>query len=961
MNLRIACSCCTLTLLALLPLATGAAETTARERQEAEFRRRIEPLLVGRCLECHGKDRKGGLDLRSGGSALQGGESGAVIIPGKPDESLLVEYVESELMPPAHPLAKSEVAALRGWIAAGAFFPDRELSLFSITTKHRAGYDWWSLAPIRTPAVPPVAAEQVDRARTRIDRFVLARLAERGLSLSPPASRAAYIKRVSYDLIGLPPTPEEVEAFVHDSRPDAYERLVDRLLSSPRYGERWGRHWLDVVRFAESNGFERDRIRTDFWPYRDYVIESFNRDKPFDRFVREQLAGDALDPDDPECIIATGFLVAGPKNDVPTVSELERLQTRQDELDEYVRVVGTTFLGLTVGCARCHEHKFDPVSTEDYYGLTAVFSGLDRGSRVVAPPEERERHERRVQAIRTQIAAEKAKVDKLLQAAESRLLAERAEQGEQDLPAVDHRRNEDRFEPVQARFVRFTITATTGNSQPCVDELEVYAAGEENLALAARGAKATASSLLPGYKIHQVHHLNDGRYGNARSWIGNERGAGWAQIELAGAANVQRVVWGRDRAGEYEDRLATGYRIEASQDGESWTQVSSSERRPPHIDTASGKKKLDRKQVLARLTSAEQQEKQQLDAAVKRLEGELKIIPPLPTSYAAKDGPPRPAFVLERGNVRSRGHRVPPTALHAVRELPYELIGEGEPDSGPRRRLELAEWIVDPRNPLTARVMVNRIWQYHFGQGIVRTPNDFGFSGDAPSHPELLDWLAADFVAYGWRIKRLHRLIVLSEVYRQASRHDDRAAAVDGSNRLLWRMPRRRLDAESLRDAILAVAGNLDLRMGGPSFRLFRYRDGNVPDYILLDDPGPEAWRRAVYRFNIRTFQAPLMRVFDCPEASIQTPRRSSSTTALQALSLMNNRFMFEQAEHFASRVKRKAGSDRAAQVACAYRLALGREPSDEELRLGTAFVTEHGLFSLCRVLWNTNEFLYVF
>jgi len=928
----------------------------ADEKSAAFFRKQVEPILVRRCLECHGDDPKGGLDLRRKATLLKGGESGAAVVSGKPAASLLFEYVSTKEMPPKDPLPAAEIAILRQWIASGAYFPAQPLDPFSLTTKHRAGRDWWSLQPIRK-TLPP-AVRNPSRIRTPIDRFVLSRLEQRGLTLSQPADRKILIRRVSFDLTGLLPTHEQVQEFVSDARPDAYERLIDRLLASPHHGERWARHWLDVVRFAESNGFERDRIRTNFWPYRDYVIRSFNADKPYDVFVREQLAGDALQPNSPEHLIATGFLVAGPKNDVATVSELERLQTRQDELDEYVTATSTTFLGLTAGCARCHDHKFDPIDMRDYYGLTAVFSGLDRADRVVASPQQQARYAAAIAPARKRIDGTKRQVTQIFDQVRKRLRTARPRKTpEKARPAVDIRKNEDAFKSTRARFVRFTITATTGNSQPCLDELEIYGTdAKHNLALAKNGAKATASSLLPGYAIHQIHHLNDGQHGNAHSWISNQAGKGWVRIELPATVPVQRVVWGRDREGRYLDRLAVGYHIEVSLDGRTWKRVSDSTGRASQDE----KRKLTDAEVMAAFDKAEKKHHAQLKTDQTRFEKQLQAVRPLPVAYSVRDSAPLPAYVLRRGNVRARGEQIQPKALHAIKNLnPSLVVDQG--DSGPKRRLRLADWIVDRRNPLTSRVFVNRLWHYHFGQGLVNTPNDFGFNGDRPSHPQLLNWLANDFMDHGWKIKRLHRMIVLSAVYRQQSAAIPQAITKDASNRLLWRMSPRRLDAESLRDAILQVSGTLSTKMEGPGFRLFEYRDGNVPDYVLLDNAGSETWRRAVYRFNIRTFQSPLMNAFDCPDASVQTPNRSRSTTALQALSLMNNRFPFDQSKQFAARVTSLVGDDPVKQAITAYRLALLRDPTESQRTAAAKFIRAHGLFSLCRVLLNTNEFLYVF
>lgn len=958
-------------LMCLLAAAVVVAPAQATEGpDETFFRERVEPLLVRRCLDCHATAKRGGLDLRSAAGALAGGDSGVVLVPGNSAESLLYEYVSTEYMPPEEPLPADEVAVLREWIDRGAYFPERALDPYAFSTEKRAGYDWWSLQPVASPAPPDVAEPgqlAAGRVQNPIDAFVLARLGRSGLSFSPPADRATYLRRITFDLHGLPPTYEQMQEFVGDARPDAYERLVDRLLASPRYGERWGRHWLDVVRFAESNGFERDRLRENFWRYRDWVIDAFNRDLPYDQFVREQLAGDALRPNDPQALVATGFLAAGPKNDVATISELEQLMTRQDELDEYVVATGATFLGLTIGCARCHDHKFDPILARDYYSLTAVFSGLDRGDNVVAPLEEQTRHAAAVKTVQDQIDRIQATQRELLAPIRQRLLAElnAADSKADDAdkwPMVAPRRNEDTFAPLPARYVRFTVAATLGDTQPCLDELEIYGADEsQNLALASAGAIATASSLLPGYPIHQIEHLNDGQYGNAWSWISNEPGRGWAQIELPETATIERVVWGRDREGAYTDRLATNYRIEVSEDQQTWTIVSSSQLRARFRPGATEADQVPLDQVLAALPADQRGDYDRLAAELAEAEARLRQIPPLPVSYSARDNPPRDAFVLVRGNVRERAEPVQPAALRAIAGIEPSLLPDTD-NSGPERRRRLAEWIVDARHPLTARVFVNRVWHYHFGQGIVGTPSDFGFNGDRPSHSELLDWLASDFTAGGWRLKRLHKLIVLSDAYRQSSGHNEQAAAIDGNNHLLWRMNPQRLESESLRDAVLHTSGKLDLALGGPSFRLFEYRDGNVPDYLLVENSGPDTWRRAVYMFNIRTFHEPLMTVFDCPDPSVATPRRDRSTTALQALSLMNNAFVFDQARHFAERIQRAVGLDATPQSKAvqAYRYALARDPTEAETETGAEFVAQHGLLSLCRVLLNTNEFLYV-
>ncbi len=907
----------------------------------AFFHKHVEPILATRCLGCHGSDRTGGLDLRTSITALAGGDSGAVIEPGMPNDSLLMQYVSAGEMPPDEPLTQAEIATLETWIEQGAWFPDWQLDPYAFSSEDGAGYDWWSLQPVKR--LDPPRVKHAKPLLNDIDRFVIAGLEANDFTLNPPADRVTYIRRVTYNLTGLLPTPEEVQAFVSDRGSDAYERLVDRLLDSPQYGERWGRHWLDVVRFAESNGFERDVIRRNFWPYRDYVIRAFNDDKPFDQFVIEQLAGDALDLNKAEYHVALGFLAAGPKNDQTTVSELEKMRTRQDELDEFVVATATTFLGLTVGCARCHDHKFDPIPTNDYYAMTAVFSGCDHTrDGLFASPEEQRRYDEQVNPFRKRIEEAKQHQREILESGRQFPNVARAEKpndGTSKLESVSARANADTFPPVLAKFVKFTSLKTNNGQSPCLDELEVFGLDEtRNLALSLEGAIATASSVLPDFESHQIHHLNDGRYGNSYSWISNEFES-WAKIELAEVAEINRVVWGRDRDGQFTDRVPVDYRIEISLDGEYWEAV---------VGPIAG----------VPLSPSLRQTYNDLEAEIAHLNEQIKAVPPLPTTYSIRDtGGTNVVPVLRRGDVRSPDGSIAAGALSEVLGLKRDLTA----DSGPERRLKLARWIANPANPLTARVFVNRVWHYHFGQGLVDTPSDFGFKGGRPSHPELLDWLAADFVQNGWKIKRLHRLIVLSATYRQSSKSNDMAAAEDAGNRLLWRYAPQRLEAEAIRDRILQVSGKLDLEMGGPSFELFHYRDSNVPDYELIELPGPETWRRSVYRYNIRTFSSPLLSAFDCPDPSLSTPTRSQSTNPLQALSLLNNPFVVEQSKFLAERIQSSTGNDLPTQIHEAYRLVLLREPSDAERERAMDFAARYGLAGLCRILINSNEFLYVY
>ncbi len=793
----------------------------------------------------------------------------------------------------------------------------------------------WAFRPVARPAVPPISSGQ---ARNPIDNFIFARLEKAGLKPSPEADRATLIRRLKFDLLGLPPTPEEIDAFVSDPAPDAYERLVERYLASPHFGERWARHWLDVVRFAESNGFEMNQPRPTAWPYRDYVIAAFNEDRPYDRFVREQLAGDALGAD-----AATGFLVAGAWDQVKSPDPALTAQQRADELHDMVSTTGSAFLGLTVGCARCHNHKFDPVSMRDYYGLVAVFASVQHGERPLRSPEADQRR-KEADELRRQLASLGAELQALEPLAQPKGPAGRR------LP-VNARVNVERFAPVRAKFVRFVVEATN-NLEPCLDELEVFTSGAEprNVALASAGGKATSSgnfSAAPA--LHRLEHVNDGHYGNGRSWISDEVGRGWVQVELREPALIDRVVWGRDREGVYADRLPTRYRIEVAAESGSWTVVASSADRLPFGSAAPS--------VPAGLADGEQATYRRLVARRAELERRLAELERAAMVYAGRFTLPEPTRRLQRGGATQPREIIAPAALAAFGE-PLKLAADA-PEQ--QRRLALAKWITDPRHPLTARVIVNRLWQYHFGQGIVATPSDFGLNGGKPSHPELLDWLADELVTHAWSLKHVHRLIVLSATYRQAGAAHERGLAADAQDRLLWRFPPRRLEAEPLRDAVLAVSGKLDLRMGGPGFDLFEPNTNYVKVYMPKKEFGPPEWRRMIYQSKPRMQLDDTFGAFDCPDAGQIAPKRGSSTTALQALNLMNGRFLVQQAGFFGERLKREAGDDAPAQVRRGFRLAFGRSPSAEESAAAVALVRAHGLTAFCRAMLNANEFLYVY
>jgi hypothetical protein len=792
----------------------------------------------------------------------------------------------------------------------------------------------WSFQPVTNPAIPEV--QNRSWVRNPIDVFILARLQRAKLSPSHECNRRTLIRRVYFDLVGLPPSPQDVDAFVKDPSSDAYEKVVDRLLASPRYGERWARHWLDAVRFAESYGFEENQPRANAWPYRDYVIRSFNDDKPYDQFIREQLAGDAMDAAE-----ATGFLVGGPSDQVKSPDPNLTAQQRMDELHDMVATTGSTFVGLTVGCARCHDHKFDPISQIDYYRMQAIFAGVQHGER---HPNSRESDDRLAA-----LAGERKSLRAQLKHYESMPAAN--SESKHLLPAVVPGRNVDTFAPVEARYIRFTILETSGG-QPCIDELEVYAKGDSahTIALASAGAKATASSLLPGYAIHQIPHINDGLYGNEHSWISNEPGSGWVEIELPQAVTIDTVVWSRDRNGQYTDRLPTRYTIGVAKEPGVRHQVASSDDRVPYglpvdprpqYESHSPEEAATLASLLARSRSVEDEARQLSSTLI----------------YAGKFAQPPPTHRLYRGEAMQPREEVAPGAVAAISPM-LDLSGDA-PEQ--QRRQAVAQWITDRANPLTARVLVNRLWQHHFGRGIVDTPSDFGHMGARPTHPELLDWLATQFVAGGWKLKPIHRLIVLSATYRQSGDMDQGAAAVDATASLLWRHPPQRLEAEQIRDAILSISGRLDLTMGGPGFNVFKANTNYVRVYTPKDDFGPADWRRMIYQFKPRLQQDGTFGIFDCPDGGQIAPKRASSTTPLQALNLMNSPFMLQQVDFFADRVRKEAGENPETQVDRAFELSIGRDPSGDERRACADLVRKQGLRILCRTLFNTNEFVYVF
>jgi hypothetical protein len=608
-------------------------------------------------------------------------------------------------------------------------------------------------------------------------------------------------------------------------------------------------------------------------------------------------------------------------------------QQRMDDLDDMIAATSGGFLGLTAQCARCHDHKFDPITQRDYYGLQAVFAGVQHADREAPAPDSEKRR-----AEAESVKAELARVERELD--DSEPLA-RPDLGAPRRLPVDPVRTVERLAPTPARAVRFTVQSTNNGIEPCIDELEVWTAGTSprNVALATAGGKPTASSTYPNSDIHRLEHINDGRVGNGRSWISGVPDKGWVQVEWPKVATIDRIVWGRDREGKYKDRTPAEYYIEVATEPGQWRVVASSADRG-----ASGR------------PSATSPERESLIRRRDELRERLGSLGATIRVYAGTFDQPGPTHVLRRGDPSQQLDRVAPSGIASVR--PGFVTTSDAPEL--ERRRGLARWIADPANPLPPRVLVNRLWQYHFGRGIVATPSDFGFNGDRPSHPELLDWLASEFLANGGRMKPIHRLIVLSAAYRRSSRGDERALAVDRDNRLLWRFAPRRLEAEEIRDAILAVAGTLDPTMGGPGYNPWKSNTNYVVVFNPRDDLGPDAFRRMVYQFRPRSQPDPTFGVFDCPDGGLVAPRRDVSTTALQALNLMNSPFVVDQSARFAARLARDAGPDPEAQASRAFALAFGRAPSAPERKAATGLIREHGSASLCRAILNANEFLSV-
>jgi hypothetical protein len=802
------------------------------------------------------------------------------------------------------------------------------LSSFLAVSLQAGEDEWWSFnAPVR-PAVP------VNGNDHPIDSFVVKQLDLAGLALSAEADRHTLVRRLFLVMLGVPPSPGEVAAFVNDQSTTerAWEPLIDRVLADSRYGERWAQHWLDVIRWAETVGFETNAPRPNAWRYRDWVIESLNADKPYDRFVFEQIAGDTVAAD-----AALGFLVAGPANLDGQIGRDEEAmrQARQDELDEVIRTVSQAFLGLTVACARCHDHKFDPISAKDYYAMQAIFAGLRYGDRRLRGPEN--------DAWTAKIPAIQAKLSKL----ERDLEAYRQKHG---LRPPFKSVQEETFDPISAKSVRMRIAATRDLSSASLYEFEIWSESPvtTNVALASNGAIAAASSFALENQTRHSDCLNDGSVDKRQAfpWRAAKGGPAWVKIDLAEPVAINRIVWHEGYS------MPADYVIEVlPPDSDKWMEVAHTRDRLPRSEDTRpvGQMKLDG------LNEKEMKHLVSQFAAIRSARAELAKVSAGPQVYAASfSEQPAPTSLLHRGDPMQRKEVVAPAVPAVLGNV--ELKAEA-PEN--QRRLALARHLTDPNHPLTARVLVNRVWQHHFGTGLVGTPSDFGKMGGKPSHPELLDWLAVEFVQNGWSLKELHRSILTSKTFRQSSRPKTEALKIDSGARLLWRFPPRRVEAEVIRDSILVASEKLNAKAGGVGFDFFA-QQGGLSDYTSHETFKEDGWRRMVYARKIRMQAVDIFGAFDCPDAGQMKPIRTRSITPVQSLSLMNSPFATRQAGFFAERVRADAGESLPAQIGHAIQIAFSRPATKVEVDALTALGRVHGLEQVCRVLLNTSEFIFL-
>ncbi len=894
--------------------------------QEINFAEQVLPILENNCLHCHNQDEsESGLRLDSRAYMLRGGDSGlAAIVPGEPGKSYLMEVIthadEDMAMPPDEDkLDEEDIDLIRQWIAQGANWPGQ---MDAVIKDDRLEH--WSFQPVTRPDVPAGEASPVDA-------FLKKQLTASGLDFSAPAEPLALIRRASIVLTGLTPTPEETSEFLTAFQSDAdkaYQALVDRLLASPQFGERFAQHWLDVIRWAETNGSESNMYRKKAWVYRDWVVQAFNDDKPYDRFLFEQIAGDTVGQGE-----ATGYLVAGPHVPVATVGQelAARRQARADRMDEILQTVGASAMGITIGCARCHNHKFDPVTIKDYYSMSAVFQDIEFGSRIPELEGEDPRS-KTGQEIETQIASFR-------------------EQLREFGPWEEHwlAFREIHFEPVITSAVRLNALSKS----IAIDEFEVFGVEEPgvNLALASRGTKLISPKEMFKIGKQRLEAINDGIYGTEKWSALQQKGSDekpWVEFEFTQPHTIDLIRISSNREDffetDYLDKINKGnlasYRIEIRDEDGKWKPVAST---PQY-------KELD----------------QQHKARVATLKKIRKLIQRnyregFSPSFVGRLIEPQPTHVLGRGSPENPREQVFASGI----EVLQGDLGVEPNAAGNQRRVAFASWLASEKHPLTARVAVNRIWHHIFGQGIVTTTSDFGLAGAKPVNQELLDSLAADFTdpvdaaTEPWSVKSLVRKLVLSKAFRQSSQPDAAALRKDGTSSLLWRYPPKRVEAEVIRDSILRASGCLDSKIGGKSFRIHNVKK-RYAQWRVVDNYGPETWRRMLYQERMRRVDDTLFTSFDFPDCGQVKAKRPVSTTPLQALSLMNSDFVIDQSSRIAKRALEIGDGNRGRAVEACFELLLGRSPTDDEKADCVAVLGDGDLSLVCRALINSNEFAFV-
>lgn len=887
-----------------------------------DYEKDIKPILTENCLDCHGPDKaKSEFRVDQRAVMLRGGDSGLPsIVPGDPEKSYLLEVVRGidpdMVMPPkGAPLSKDEISLLEEWIKSGAQWPGQMDARFELTSDH------WSFQPVTRPEIPGTEDNPVDS-------FLTAKLSEKGLKANPAADPRALIRRASIILTGLPPTPERVARFAADyavNPNSSYEALVDELLESPHFGERWAQHWLDVIRWAETNGSEANLYRKNAWVYRDYVIRAFNEDLPYDQFIREQIAGDSYGSGE-----ATGFLVAGPHVPAATVGREPSAirQARADRMDEVMQTVGASMMGLTMGCARCHNHKFDPISIQDYYSMTAVFQDVEFGSR---QPELSPDHPRRLAAR-----------ELWKKTVEPRNTLKNSGFWEENWGGY----LETHFDPVTAKSIK--ITFLKGNVG--LDELEIFGPiGEHiNFAASRRGATADSAPDMDLTEGNPAKNAIDGRYGTMawRAKTKDPKIKPWIEVTFDKPQTVGRIRLSSNREYYFDTDYLTKeggvfvgeYRVEIRNPEGELKEIGA---------TNQFKGKLKKNPELA----AAHRKMNQLAAAIN------------------EDGP-RPSFVgtfiepvvtkvLHRGSPENPRDEVPPAA-------PAILSGDlglNSSTEGAQRRKDFAEWLTQKDNPLTSRVMVNRIWHHIFGSGIVPTTSDFGVAGVEPDNPELLDWLASEFIdptvseTTQWSMKAMIRLLVTTDAFQRSSLPDKENLAIDAGSNFLWRFPPRRVSAEVIRDGILQASGKLNPEIGGRSYRIHNVKK-TYAQWEVIDNHGEDTWRRMIYQERMRRVDDQIFTAFDFPDCGQVRAKRPVSTTPLQALNLMNSDFVVEQSNYIAELASQEP--DTTSAVKKVYSLLLLREPGEDELQLSKQIADTNGLGVVCRSLINSNEFAFL-